>query len=131
MIKLQESNGVWHWVGLSILLSDVNYPSTRRHNLTSLVFVTSLLLYSIRGRDPRLSLIGSLISIIKSMLKRQVIGGPGARDLMAFSGQSLNLLHFRNHTVKLFSGTWWLLPAYRNYPNYSIGMTFSKSQLTS
>ena len=38
------------------------------------------------------------------MLKRQVMGGPGARDLMAFGGQSLNLLHFTNHTVKLFSG---------------------------
>ena len=65
------------------------------------------------------------------MLKRQVIGEPGARDFMAFNEQSLNLLHCTNHTVKLFSGTWWLLPAYRNYPNYSIGMTFSKSQLSS
>lgn len=87
------------------MLSDVNYPSTRRHNLTSLVFVTSLLLYSIPGRDTAPKFNWIINKHINPMLKRQVIGGPGARDLMAFSGQSLNLLHFANHTVKLFSGT--------------------------
>ena len=67
------------------------------------------------------------------MLKRQVIGGPGARDLMAFGGQSSYISRIIQSSCLVAYDDYYLLIEITliNSRNYSIGMTFSKSQLTS